>query len=215
MRQSISWCERQEIIKWKSQWSFQSCIEKILITKQKLIKNPRVIVRIFLYTWEFSVMRCGKHYHPNKCISFWLVYTNVANYFFPCNAMVAMGLSSHIGSHIELWTCFLFLAKLFWYYWVVCHINLIDLFAKNWTCLSNFCVNDSLVICKWGLPEETFRRGIFLLCCCYFSILKYYIYPKNFSSIRKNRCSWKRYVKEIQISNLKEFWLYLKICQIC
>ena len=45
-------------------------------------------------------------------------------YFAYCN-----GTNSHIGNHVEFWTCDLILAKLFWNYWVVCHRNLIGLFT--------------------------------------------------------------------------------------
>ena len=102
-----------------------------------------------------------------------------------------MGLSSHTYNYVELWTCFLFLAKLFWNYWVVCHRNWLTC-LPYWTCLSNFYVNDSFVICKWGFPEETL-----------------------FFNIEISSCAWESYVKEFQISDFVEFWLDLKICQVC
>ena len=72
---------------------------------QKLKKNPRVIVRISLYTGKCPVVHSRKHFHPNKCISLWLVYRNVVNCLFPCNARPVMQwyLLRHTGIP-ELWT---------------------------------------------------------------------------------------------------------------
>ena len=53
------------------------------------MKNPSVIVRISLFIGAFPVVHSGKHPHHNKCISFWLLYTNDANYLFPYNAMIS------------------------------------------------------------------------------------------------------------------------------
>lgn len=101
-----------------------------------------------------------------------------------------MRLSRHIDSHVKIWAVFLILAKLLWYHCVFCHRNLIEMFP-HWTCLSDFCVNDLLKFAN----EVSQRRHhtfwyiyIFLLCCfrC-FSILKYFINPKSFSSLRKEQ----------------------------
>ena len=94
--------------------------------------------------------------------------------------IIAMGLSRHIGSHFKQ-SCYDIIELSITKIWLNC--------LPHWTCLSNFCVSDSLIICKWGLPEETLYFLIYflLLCCCCFSILKYYIYPWSFSSVTKKQ----------------------------
>ena len=98
-----------------------------------------------------------------------------------------MQLSRHIHSHVKRWAVFFILAKLLWYYWVFCHRNLIEMFP-HWTYLSNFCVNDSLKFANEVSQRRHYTFWYFLLCCfrC-FSILKYFINPKRFSSLRKEQ----------------------------
>ena len=126
---------------------------------------------------------------------------------------VVMGLTSHIGNHIELWTCFLFLAKLFWNYWVVCHRNLIDLFTTL-NCLSNFCVNNSLVICKWVSQRRHYICKYFFF--CYVVVFQYWntIYTLGFL-VKEKAAVLGRAMSKSSRSQTKEFWLDLKICQIC
>ena len=85
--------------------------------------------------------------------------------------------------------------------------NLIDLF----TTFSNFCIMTHLVICKWGLPEETdFLISYVLLCCC-FSILKYYIYHRSFSSIKKKQLYLGKLCQRDLDLRYKGIWLDLKV----
>ena len=62
------------------------CVEKILISIQKLIKkslgNTRIIVRISLYTEKFPVVHSRKHSHSNICISFFQVQIQMLQIVF-------------------------------------------------------------------------------------------------------------------------------------
>ena len=83
--------------------------------------------------------------------------------------------------------------------------------------LSNFCVNDSLAIGKWVSLRRHYIFNIFSLCCCCFSILKYYIYPRIFSSKKKKQLCLGELCQRVPDLRLKRNFDYidLNICQIC
>ena len=141
----------------------------------------------------------------------------ISTFYWNClwRELFVIGLSSHIGSHVELQTCFLSLAKLLWYYWIVCHKNLIDLFTTQNFLMSNFSVNDSWVICKWGLPEKTYFLNIFSFAMLLFfnnwNIYTIYTIGVLVQQEKKQLCAWESCAKEFQVLGLVE---YHKICQI-
>ena len=118
-----------------------------------------------------------------------------------------MGISSHIGSYVVIRTCFLFLAKLLRYHWVVCHRNLIDLFTT--------LIYHSNLKMRFPRANITIFINFLLLSCRCSLILKYYIYPRSFSPIRKKQLWLGELCQRVPDFRLSWICLDLKICQIC
>ena len=97
----LVWKTKDQRWKWNLRWCVCNCVcvfvcvcvcdkTRVLLRKYWLVcSNPRGTVRISLYIGKSPVVHKEKHSHPNRYISVWQVYTNDANYLFPCNAMAS------------------------------------------------------------------------------------------------------------------------------